>query len=351
MITTFAKINCENPQENIDDINNAASIIKKGGLVAFPTETVYGLGADALNPIAVKKIYEAKGRPSDNPLIVHICNINQLHQIAKDISLVGKKLAEAFWPGALTLIFRKNNCIPNETSGGLDTVAVRFPSNKTALLLLEQAKTPIAAPSANTSGKPSPTKAEHVKSDLDGKIDMIIDGGSCEFGLESTIVDVSGDKACILRPGSITEQMIKEVIGEVGIDQSILKADTDNSPPKAPGMKYKHYSPSANVTIVCGETLSVSKKINELLNQCNKITGVMATEETKHLYDSEKNLVLVVGERKNPKSIASNLFDVLRKFDYYNVEEVFAEGFSENDVYFAIMNRLKKAAGFNVIRV
>lgn len=338
-------------------LEKAADIIKSGGLVAFPTETVYGLGANALDPTSVKKIYEAKGRPSDNPLIVHISSLKYLDELVLDVSDVAKRLMNEFWPGPLTLVFKKKPIVPDETSGGLDTVAIRFPENKVAQLFIEKCGVPIAAPSANRSGKPSPTRASHVHFDLDSKIDMIIDGGSSEYGLESTILDVSNDKVYLLRPGSITKEMVEEIIGTIEIDKNIFNNASPNSVPKAPGMKYTHYSPQAKVTIVNGELDIVIEKINILAKSAMfkdgiiKKIGILATEQTKDKYDNNMFLILVVGDRLKEETIAAGLFKMLRKFDYHNVDEVYAEGFSESYVGLAIMNRLKKASSYNIINV
>lgn len=352
METLIVKINPENPEDNTDAFSKAAKIINSGGLVAFPTETVYGLGANGLDGNAVKKIYAAKGRPSDNPLILHISHIGELTPLVKEITPNAKKLAEAFWPGPLTMIFKKTEAVPYATSGGLDTVAVRFPENKAAQLLIKKSGVPIAAPSANTSGKPSPTRASHVEYDLSGRIDMIIDGGACEFGLESTIVDVSGDVPCLLRPGSITLEMLREVLGQVDVDKAVVAKLEEGESPKAPGMKYMHYSPSADVVIVRGSRKKTVDTINSLVEKANSMgyeTGVIATEETKDRYKNTR--VLVIGSRSNPQTIAANLFKMLRKCDYYGIKKVFAEGLAEDELGLAIMNRLKKAAGYHIINV
>ncbi len=349
METRIFKIDSDNIDNTV--INKAADIIKSGGLVAFPTETVYGLGGDGLNPSASMKIYAAKGRPSDNPLILHISDFNQLSPLVSEIPENAKKLAKEFWPGPLTMIFKKSNAVPKETSGGLNTVALRFPENKVAQALIGASGTPIAAPSANTSGRPSPTRASHVEFDLKGKIDMIIDGGACEFGLESTIVDVSGDVPCLLRPGSITLEMLREVLGKVDVDKAVLTKLDAGEMPKAPGMKYTHYSPSADVVIVRGDREKMVHKINELISQVDtslKI-GVIATEENKDRYKGCE--VLVIGSIKKPQTIAANLFKMLRKCDYHNIDKVFAEGLCEDELGLAIMNRLKKAAGYCIIEV
>ena len=350
MKTTILTVDPTNTQLNNEIYAKAAEVINTGGLVAFPTETVYGLGANALDGTAVKKIYEAKGRPSDNPLIAHISDISELYALVKDISPVAQKLMKAFWPGPMTLVFKKKDIIPKETSGGLDTVAIRFPENRVAQHFIAACGVPIAAPSANTSGKPSPTRASHVEFDLDGKIDMIIDGGHCEFGLESTIVDVSGNVPCLLRPGSVTLEMLKEIAPDITVDKAVLGKLNEGERPKAPGMKYTHYSPDANVTIVRGSVDKTVKEINSLLEEHkNENCGVIATEETKDGYNTKN--VLVIGSRKHPETIAANLFKMLRKCDYYGYKVVFVEGFPESEIGLAIMNRLKKAAGYNIIEL
>jgi len=349
MNTIFEKVNPINPDEEV--IKKAAEIIKNGGLVAFPTETVYGLGADGLSAYAAKKIYEAKGRPSDNPLILHISSINQLMLLVSEIPEMSYTLMEKFWPGPLTMVFKKSPIIPECITGGLDTVAVRFPVNKVAQRLISEAGTPIAAPSANSSGKPSPTRASHVQFDLDGKIDMIIDGGACEFGLESTVVDVTGEIPVILRPGAVTEEMILNAVGKVEVDPAIQNKPDGDFKPKAPGMKYKHYSPKAKIVLVEGESQKVIEKINLLSQQMKsqgKKVGVMATEQTKDKYICEN--VFVAGDRENPYTIAANLFKLLRKFDYLGIDIVYSETFSDNDINAAIMNRLEKAAGYDIIQ-
>lgn len=350
MDTVILKVSSENPKENKQELLQAAKVINTGGLVAFPTETVYGLGANALDPVAVKKIYEAKGRPSDNPLIAHISSISQLDKLVKDISPQAKLLMENFWPGPLTLVFKKKDIIPKETSGGLDTVAVRFPSHKAAQLFISLCGVPVAAPSANTSGKPSPTRASHVEYDLKGKIDVIIDGGSCEFGLESTIVDVSGDIPCLLRPGSITLEMIRELIPETEVDKAVLDKPSEGTAPKAPGMKYTHYSPKAEVYILKGNTEKAAEKINSFLEEnSHNICGVIATEETASLYNTDN--ILIIGSEKEPETIAANLFKVLRQCDRRGFEKVYVHAFEETELGLSIMNRLKKAAGYNIIEV
>ncbi|MCL2592295.1 MAG: L-threonylcarbamoyladenylate synthase [Defluviitaleaceae bacterium] len=346
MITKVKNVASVSPQEYNEIFKEAGEIIRNGGLVAFNTETVYGLGANALSGEATNSIFLAKGRPSDNPLIVHIADKSYLENIAKEIPNYAKILIEKYWPGPLTLIFKKTeNAVPDSVTAGLDTVAVRIPKSPIALDLIRFAGVPIAAPSANTSTKPSPTTANHVFEDLSGKIDMIIDGGQAEFGLESTIIDVSDEEPVLLRPGSITLEMLESTIGNVKIAEKII----DDSKPKAPGMKYKHYSPKAEVTIFLGEAKSVANSIKKSIKSGEDI-GIMATSQTLAVYDGFDN-VISVGDRLNPESIAKNLFNTLRQFDYNGVCKVYAEGFSEDGVFLAIMNRLLKAAEYRVINV
>ncbi len=337
--------------ENDETMTTAAKVIADGGLVAFPTETVYGLGCNAFDGVAVKKVYEAKGRPSDNPLIIHICNYAMLDNLIGYLPEKAKKLMDLFWPGPITFILPKGDAVALDVTGGLSSVAVRFPNNEVALRLIEKANVPIAAPSANSSGKPSPTRATHVAFDLDGKIDMIIDGGACEFGLESTIVDVTEEIPVLLRPGSITLEMLQQAVGEVKVDDGVIYKIEGEHKPKAPGMKYTHYAPKATVNIVNGELEAVVSTINNFVleNAPHQKIGIMATEQTKHLYTCEN--VLSVGDRNDPKTIGANLFKILRKFDHIGVELVYAEGFSDSEVYMAVMNRLRKAAGFHIINV
>lgn len=334
-----------------EGVKKAAEIIKRGGLVAFPTETVYGLGANGLDENAVPKIYEAKGRPSDNPLILHISKLDEIEDIVKEIPKSALILAEEFWPGPLTMVFKKSERIPYRTTGGLESVAIRMPSNKIARELIKAAGVPIAAPSANSSGRPSPTKAAHVIYDLDGKIDMVIDGGEVDIGIESTIVDVTGEVPVILRPGFITEKMLSEAIGRVEIDEVVKSLSPDKDlKPKAPGMKYRHYAPRGKMTIYKGSHSKVVERINEEISKLEgKKTGVLATDETKSYYRAD--IIISLGSREDGESIAHNLFDALRKFDDDDVEFIYSEGFDENKLGFAIMNRLHKSAGYNIINV
>lgn len=338
-------------QLNDRGIRKAGEILKNGGLVAFPTETVYGLGANALDERAAARIYEAKGRPSDNPLIVHIAEMADLYGIAAEVPKKAEALAKAFWPGPLTMIFKKNDIVPYGTTGGLDTVAVRMPRHELACALIRAGGGYIAAPSANTSGRPSPTKASHVEEDLSGKIDMIIDGGSVGIGLESTIVDMSEGTPTILRPGYINREMLEEVIGPVKVDQALL-IDDASIHPKAPGMKYKHYAPKANLIILEGEEQDVISKINELIQQeiqCGGSPGVIASDETAGAYTG--GMVKSIGTRNDELSIAQNLYGILREFDELEVTQIFSEAFETPKMGQAIMNRLIKAAGHQIIKV
>lgn len=341
----------EHQQNDAALLEEAGAIIRNGGLVAFPTETVYGLGGDAMNPSASQKIYAAKGRPSDNPLIVHIWDYSQLEEIAAELPPEAKKLSDAFWPGPMTLIVPKNDKIPYETTGGLDTVAVRMPSHEVAREFIRVSGCMIAAPSANTSGRPSPTTADHVWQDLNGKIDAIIDGGAVDIGLESTIVDISEDIPTILRPGYITKAMLEEVVGEVRIDPGII-SENEHIRPKAPGMRYKHYAPKGDLTIINGAQDDVVAYINEASAKAEaegKTVGIIATEETEALYRTGE--VLTIGSRDNEDSIAHNLYGILRSFDALGVEIIYSESFSTPRIGQAIMNRLFKAAGHHMIDV
>lgn len=332
-------------------IEEAGRIIRKGGLVAFPTETVYGLGGDALNPESSKKIYAAKGRPSDNPLIVHIADKRDLYRIVREVPEKAKKLMEAFWPGPLTMIFYKNELVPQATTGGLDTVAVRMPSDRIAAAFIRAAGGFVAAPSANVSGRPSTTTAAHVEEDLSGRIEMILDGGQAVIGLESTIVDMSVEPPVILRPGAVTKEMMEAVIGPLEVDKAIIAPDSGVKP-KAPGMKYRHYAPRADLAVVEGSTEAVIAAINQLAEEAEaegKRVGIIATDETKDRYP--KGLVLSLGARKHEEEIAQHLFEVLRDFDETDVDCIYSEAFDEASIGPAIMNRLLKAAGHKVIRV
>ena len=351
MKTIMQTINPESFRD--EELEEACRILQKGGLVAFPTETVYGLGGDAMHQEASAKIYAAKGRPSDNPLIVHIADMDALEDIAQSVPEAAVKLADHFWPGPLTMIFPKKEAVPKSTTGGLETVAVRMPSHPVARALIRESGVYIAAPSANTSGRPSPTKAEHVKEDLDGRIDMILDGGAVGIGLESTIVDLSTGVPTILRPGYITGEMLEDVLGEVQVDPAILSQKMNpNIVAKAPGMKYRHYAPKGQMTIIEGDTGKVVDEINRLVKEktdegCS--VAVIATEETKDAYACAN--VRSVGSRATEGSIAAGLYDILREMDHIGAEYIYAESFEKDTLGKAIMNRMLKAAAYHVIKV
>lgn len=337
---------------NIDTqkMQEAGKLIAGGQLVAFPTETVYGLGGDALDPEAAKKIYAAKGRPSDNPLIVHIAEFEDMYRVGKNIPEKAKKLSDAFWPGPLTMIVEKSDAVPEATTGGMNTVAVRMPNHPVALELIRKSGCLIAAPSANTSGRPSPTEASHVAEDLNGKIAMIIDGGQVGIGIESTIIDLTEEIPMVLRPGYITPKMLSEVLGEeVIIDPGIIAAD-DTRKPKAPGMKYKHYAPKADMIIVDGPQEQVIAKINSLVKN-KKAAGdkvaVIATDETRDSYDAD--VILCMGSKLDEDAIARHLYKILRECDELSVNAIYSESFATPRIGQAIMNRMLKAAGHQVI--
>lgn len=331
----------------------ASQILRKGGLVAFPTETVYGLGGNGLDIDSAKKIYAAKGRPSDNPLIIHIAMKEALKELAVSVPEQAWKLADAFWPGPLTMILPKAEKVPYGTTGGLETVAVRMPKHPVALRLIRESGIYIAAPSANTSGRPSPTLAEHVYEDLHGKIDMILDGGMVQVGIESTIVDLTEEIPVILRPGCITKEMLEEVLGEVKVDQAILQKNQDkNLRPKAPGMKYKHYAPRAELTVFKGNPQKVQARINDLAaenEKQGKVTGILATDESMAAYHG--GIVKTIGSRQESGAIARGLYKILREFDHLQVDCIYAESFETDEMGVAIMNRLLKAAGYAVEQV
>lgn len=344
MNTQILKIDENNIE--FSKISIAADIICKGGLVSFPTETVYGLGANALDTNAVDSIFLAKGRPNDNPLIIHISKLEMLDKIVKSISPLSEKLISKFWPGPLTIIFEKSNLIPYSVTANLETVAVRMPQNKIATALIDYSNLPIAAPSANLSGKPSPTLSKHVVEDLSGKIDIIIDGGDCNVGIESTVIDLTTCIPTILRPGIITYDDIKREIGDIAYS----KKENDNIP-KAPGMKYRHYSPKADLIIVSGSN-DIESKINSLASQKAQLglkVGIITTDENIDKYN--KYFLLSIGKKSDPSTIAKNLFAVLREFDYNNIDIIFCESFEKIGIGEAIMNRITKASGNNIIHV
>ena len=372
-----------------EELKEAARILRSGGLVAFPTETVYGLGGNALDEDAARKIYAAKGRPSDNPLIAHVSCVEEVEPLVKEIPEAGRKLMEAFWPGPLTMIFPKSEKVPYGTTGGLDTVAIRMPDDPVANRLIALAGVPVAAPSANTSGRPSPTTADHVWQDMNGRIDMIIDGGPVGIGVESTIVDVSSAVPAVLRPGAITMEMLAEVLGEVSVDPAILGPLSADVRPKAPGMKYKHYAPKADLTLVepgtgadresgveqvtgaeqkngadrnteaaletgLDETQlqAMICKVRELSREkieAGYKVGVICTDESRDCYTDGE--VRSIGARKSQASVAHNLYALLREFDDLGVDYIFSESFPKDHLGQAIMNRLSKAAGYKIVKV
>ena len=329
----------------------AGAIIRGGGLVAFPTETVYGLGGNALDPDASRRIYAAKGRPSDNPLILHIADIGELAPLVRRVPEAAARLMEAYWPGPMTLVFEKSAIVPLTTTGGLDTAAVRMPSHEAARRLISAAGVPIAAPSANISGRPSPTSADHVIEDLDGRIDMIIDGGEVPIGLESTIIDVTGDEALVLRPGYIGMDEINRVAGSGRLDPAIVGKPDPGLRPKAPGMKYRHYAPKADITIVKGRTPeAAAAAINRLAAEKAAegfLTRILCADEHVGFYPSD--LVLAAGSLGHEETIAHNLYGILRGLDSEKVDFVFSESFETGSLGGAIMNRLVKAAGYHVL--
>ena len=349
MNTKIERVNPEQIDETI--MEEAGRLIAEGELVAFPTETVYGLGGDALHPEAARKIYAAKGRPSDNPLIVHIADFSDMERVAREVPEAARKLAGAFWPGPLTMILPKSDAVPYETTGGLDTVAIRMPSHPAAQKLIKYSGGYIAAPSANTSGKPSPTVAKYVEEDMMGRIDAIIDGGEVGIGLESTIIDLTVTPPQILRPGYITQEKLSTVLGTVDTDTTILRADSGQAP-KAPGMKYRHYAPRGELTIVEGTPGQVREYINRAAaadHTAGEKTGIIGTEEMLSGYIAD--VVKSVGSRKDEDSIARHLYTILREFDDEGVTKIYSEGFSTEGFGQAIMNRLLKAAGHKVVKL
>lgn len=351
------------------DVNNickekivyAANILKLGGLVAFPTETVYGLGANAFNTESINKIFEAKGRPSDNPLIVHIADISALDSLVSQKPDIWIPLAKKYWPGPLTLVFKKSSNIPYEITAGLDTVAIRMPVHPIALALIKASGLPIAAPSANSSGKPSPTMSNHVIKDLNGKIDLIIDGGNTDVGLESTVLDISTCPPLILRPGGVTIEHLRNEISDISLDPALLSS-TENGildpevdlVPKSPGLKYKHYSPKAPLVVVDGHIESIINRILQLVleeNEKGKKIGILATEQTKAYYRDKNAIVISLGNRNKPEEIATSLFSSFREMDEQKVDIIFSEGIDKQGIGFAVMNRMKKAASYNIIIV
>ena len=331
-----------------EDIRLAANIIKEGGLVAFPTETVYGLGADGLNAEAAAKIYEAKGRPSDNPMILHIAKKDDLGRLTDTITSDMERLAEQFWPGPLTMVVKAKDIVPRVTTGGLDTIAVRMPGNETALQLIEAAGVPIAAPSANASGRPSPTTGRHVLDDLNGKIDAVIMGDVCKIGIESTVVDMTGPTPVILRPGYLTATMLSEALHkEVELDPTLLRKpgteadgglteNSENFHPRSPGMKYRHYAPKAEMIIFKGEP--------------EKVRLAIAEAKMDRISHGE-TVGVILYDDGDPEKAAHDFFAQLRAFDKADVDVILAAALKEEGLGFAVMNRMFKSAGYNIIEV
>ena len=332
-------------------LSQAGNIIKEGGLVAFPTETVYGLGGDALNRESSRRIYVAKDRPSDNPLIVHICRFEDINEIVEKVPETAVRIAQVFWPGPLTMILPKSGKVPYETTGGLDTVAVRLPSHPVARKLISCSGGYVAAPSANRSGRPSPTEARYVVEDLDGRVDMILDSGKVGIGLESTIVDLTVTPPQILRPGYVTREMLIEVLGEVDTDATIMD-NSSGQPPKAPGMKYRHYAPKGELIIVEGSPDNVAAYMNRQAREAKsrgEKVGIIGTGDFLEKYRAD--VVKCLGERRDEEGIARSLYSVLRQMDDEQVTKIYSESFAEDGFGQAIMNRLLKAAGHRVVKV
>ena len=333
-----------------ESIRQAAEIIREGGVVGFPTETVYGLGGDALNGEAAKRIFAAKGRPGDNPLIVHVSSMSEIDPLIDgEVPEVARKLAEAYWPGPLTMIMKKSRLIPGEVSAGLQTVGIRMPASETARALIREAGRPIAAPSANRSGRPSPTTAKHVLDDMDGRIPMIIDGGSCQVGLESTVLDVTGDVPRVLRPGGVTPEMIAAVAGAVEVDGTVMRPLKEGERPISPGTKYRHYAPEGDLTIVQGEQAAVAQAICEMYDAYEKGAAILALPGHEALYGVRS--VYQLGTDGSVESAAAGLFAALRLLDDEKVEHIFSEAVPADGLGLAVMNRLGRAAAFHIVNV
>jgi L-threonylcarbamoyladenylate synthase len=348
--TLVLKVDSENPDPVA--IQTAAEIIRRGGLVAFPTETVYGLGADALNGEAVLALFAAKKRPLDNPPIVHVADQSEVERLVLEVPAKAKLLMEKFWPGPLTLIFRHSNLLPKVTTAGLDTVAIRMPKHKVALELIKQSQCPIAAPSANLAGKPSPTTARHVYEDLNGRIDAILDGGATNIGVESTVVDLSTDPPMLLRPGGAPYEALKQVLCDLKL-HPFVEAEQELSLKeiRSPGMAHKHYAPKAEVILVEGKPFEVTRKIQTLTESYRlegKRVGVLATDETQNTYRAD--VVKSLGSRSNLATVAQSLFRLLREVDAEGVDVILAEGVSSEGLGLAVMNRLRKASGYHIVK-
>jgi L-threonylcarbamoyladenylate synthase len=348
--TLVLKVDSQKPK--MGTIRIAADFIKKGGLVAFPTETVYGLGADALNSKAVLAVFEAKKRPLDNPPIVHVGNPKDVYNLVKEVPPKAEKLMKNFWPGPLTLIFKRSNIVPDVTVAGLDTIAIRMPRHNVALALLRGSGCPIAAPSANLAGKPSPTTAKHVWDDLNGRIDAILDAGPTNIGVESTVLDLTVDPPQILRPGGTVYEVLRKFLGKVELHPvAVAEKELQIEKVRSPGMKHKHYAPNADVIVVEGEVSAVMEKVKELAKfykQKGIKVGVLATDETVGYYEAD--VVKSLGSRNDLAVIAKNLFRLLREFDLDCVDVIIAEGIPAEGLGLAVMNRLRKASGYKIFR-
>ncbi|MDO4288342.1 MAG: L-threonylcarbamoyladenylate synthase [Eubacterium sp.] len=338
----------DSPLEGILNVAKAGELLMAGETVVFPTETVYGLGANALDAAAVKKIFEAKGRPSDNPLIVHIGNTDDLKSLVAEVPQKAQELMAQFWPGPLTMIMEKTPAVPEVVTAGLDTVAVRFPSNPIAIALIRAAHVPVAAPSANISGRPSPTKAEHVIEDMMGRVAAIVTvEDSTDVGLESTVMDMTTEPPTMLRPGGITVAEIEAVIGKIEVSPNVIE-NVIPEKAKSPGMKYTHYSPKGDLVIVKGSDAEKLEKINKNIKRHEEMhVGILATDETMGNYKS--GLIISLGSRKNPEEMSRNLFDRLRSFDELGVEKIYAEDIEVDNSTLALVNRLYKAGGYHFI--
>ncbi|MEM2249498.1 MAG: L-threonylcarbamoyladenylate synthase [Candidatus Bathyarchaeia archaeon] len=348
--TLVFKVNPENPEDKT--ICEAANIIRNGGLVAFPTETVYGLGADALNAKAVLALFKAKKRPLDNPPIVHVGRFEDVYKLARDVPAKAKILMETFWPGPLTLVLKRSNIVPDVTVAGLDTIAVRMPKHNVALALIRESGCPIAAPSANLAGRPSPTTAEHVLEDLNGRIDAILDAGPTRIGVESTVLDMTVDPPQILRPGGTPREALEAALGKVELHPvAVAEKRLPVEKARSPGMKHRHYAPKAKLIVVEGESSAIVKKVMELINRYkgqNMKVGVLATDETASLYRAD--VVKSLGSRNRLDVVARNLFGLLREFDIEGVNIIIAEGVPTEGLGLAVMNRLRKASGYKIVK-
>ena len=348
--TLVLKVNPHKPEAA--KVRVAAEFIKKGGLVAFPTETVYGLGADALNPQAVLSLFKAKKRPLDNPPIVHVENVDDVYKLAKYVPPKAVLLMKRFWPGPLTIVLERSGMVPDVTVAGLSTVAIRMPKNKVALALIRESHCPIAAPSANLAGKPSPTTAQHVFDDLNGRIDAILDGGPTCIGVESTVLDLSVNPPLVLRPGGTPFEALKKTLGNVKLHPFVAaEKELAVAEARSPGMKHKHYAPNAKLVLVEGSVPTVIGKVRELIASYTRMgnrVGVLATDETAQKYKAE--VVKSLGSRLNLDAIAQNLFRQLREFDAEGVDVIIAEGIPTEGLGLAVMNRLRKASGYNIVK-